>query len=100
MSASNVIAISIALYLQKLLGVSVPPRLLQRPWIMRVLTLLPVALLSGLVISQTTGSTAGPVMDLRLVGVGVAAIALALRAPFLVVLALAAATTAGVRLLW
>jgi hypothetical protein len=48
---------------------------------------------------QTLDSPDGPVVDARLAGVAAAAVALVLRAPFLVVLVVAAATTAGVRAL-
>lgn len=94
-----VVATSVALYLQKLVGVSVPPVVLDRPWIRRVLALLPVVLLSALTVLQTLDSPGGPVVDARLAGVAAAAVALVLRAPFLVVLVVAAATTAGVRAL-
>jgi hypothetical protein len=94
-----VVATSVALYLQKLVGVSVPPVVLDRPWIRRVLAPLPVVLLSALTVLQTLDSPDGPVVDARLAGVAAAAVALVLRAPFLVVLVVAAVTTAGVRAL-
>ena len=99
MAGAWVIATSVALYLQKLVGVSVPPAVLDRPWIRRVLALLPVVLLSALTAIQTLDSPDGPVVDARLAGLAAAAVALALRAPFLVVLVVAAATAAGVRAL-
>ncbi|MGF1661603.1 MAG: AzlD domain-containing protein [Kineosporiaceae bacterium] len=99
MSGIWVIATSIALYLEKLVGVSVPEAVLDRPWVRRVLGLLPVALLSALTVVQTLDSEAGPVVDARAAGVAAAAVALALRAPFLVVVVVAAATAAGVRAL-
>lgn len=90
---------ALALYVQKLTGAFVPERLLDVAWVRRVLSWLPVALLSGLVVDQATSSPAGPVADARLVGLAVAAVALLLRAPFLVVLLAAAAATALVRAL-
>jgi branched-subunit amino acid transport protein len=98
-SAVWVIATSVALYLEKLVGVSVPEAVLDRPWVRRVLALLPVALLSALTVVQTVDSPDGPVVDARLAGLAAAAVALALRAPFLVVVVVAAATAAGVRAL-
>ncbi len=60
--------------------------------------LLAPALLGALVATQAFGSGPTLVLDERLVGVGVAAIALAFRAPVLLVVVLAAASTALVRL--
>jgi hypothetical protein len=63
------------------------------------LALVPVApaLLAALVVTETFGEDGHLVLDERAVGVAVAAIALALRAPVLAAVALAAATTALVR---
>lgn len=98
MSTVWLVATSVALYLQKLIGVSVPAAVLERAWIRRVLGLMPVALLSALTVVQTVGSPDGPVVDARLAGLAVAALALWLRAPFLLVVVLAAATAAVLRL--
>ncbi len=98
MNAIWVVATSVALYVQKLVGVSVPASVLERAWIRRVLALMPVALLSALTVVQAVGSPDGPVADARLIALLVAAVALALRAPFLLVVVLAAATAALVRL--
>ena len=62
-----------------------------------VIALLAPALLAALVISETFGENRHLVLDERALGVAVAAIALALRAPVLLAVALAAATTALVR---
>ena len=62
-----------------------------------VIALLAPALLAALVISETFGEDRHLVLDERAIGVAVAAIALALRAPALLAVALAAATTALVR---
>ncbi len=68
-------------YLLKLAGLSVPARVLARPRVARAATLLPVALLSGLVAVQVLAapSGAGLVADARLAGLG-AAIALLVHA--------------------
>lgn len=62
-----------------------------------VITLLAPALLAALVVTQTFGGDRHLVLDERAVGVGVAAVALALRAPVLLAVALAAVSTALVR---
>jgi hypothetical protein len=59
-----------------------------------------VALLAALVAVQTVGGPNGAVVvDARVAGVAVAVVALLLRAPFLVVITLAAATAAALRAL-
>ena len=97
MSAVWLLATSVGLYLQKAVGVAIPTTVLDRAWLQRVLGLLPVALLAALTAVQTVGSPDGPVVDARLGGVAAAGVALALRAPFLVVVVVAAATAAGLR---
>ena len=72
-------------------GRELPPRAVG------VIALLAPALLSALVVTETFGEEGHLVLDERAVGVAVAATALALRAPVLVAVALAAATTALVR---
>lgn len=86
-------------YLLKLLGYLVPGRVLDHPWVARISPLVPVALLSSLVVTQAFLAPGGQVtIDARAAGVGVAVLALVLRAPFLLVVALAATTAALVRL--
>ena len=65
--------------------------------VMAVVVLLAPALLAALVVVQTFGEGQELVLDARAAGVGVAAGALMLRAPMLVVVALAAIVTAAVR---
>jgi uncharacterized membrane protein len=65
----------------------------------RFADLVPAALLAALVATQTFVSGTSLTLDARAAGVGVAAVAVALRAPFPVVVALGAAVTAVVRLL-
>ncbi len=94
-----VLAASAGCYLLKLAGLSVPPRVLERPVVSRVADLLPVALLSALIGVQVFGAGQHLVIDARLVGLGVAFVALLLRAPFIVVVFAAALSAALVRLL-
>jgi hypothetical protein len=88
---------SIGCYLFKLAGMSVPGSVLGRPAVQRIAALLPIVLLAALIAVQTVGSGQRLLVDARLAGVLVAGIAVWRRAPFLLVLVLAAATTALVR---
>jgi branched-subunit amino acid transport protein len=90
---------SVACYLLKLAGLSLPQRWLEGERVQRVAALLPVALLAALIATQTFSSGRSLTLDARAVGLGVAAVAVVLRAPFLVVVAAAAITTALMRLL-
>ncbi len=67
------------------------------PRAVSVIVLLAPALLAALVVTETFGEDRHLVLDERALGVAVAAAALALRAPVLLAVALAAATTALVR---
>lgn len=69
------------------------------PWVERLALVLPAPLLAALVATSTIVSDARWVLDARLAGLAVAAVALWRRLPFVVVVALAAVTTAAVRAL-
>lgn len=91
---------AVGCYLVKLLGLSVPAGMLERPLVRRLAALLPVALLAALTAQQTFGGDGGAlVLDARAAGIAAAAVALVLRAPFLVVVAVAVLVTAGARAL-
>ncbi|MEU2156024.1 AzlD domain-containing protein [Streptomyces sp. NPDC019396] len=90
-------ATAIGCYLVKLAGLLVPAGTLERPLVQRLSGLLPVALLAALTAQQTFSSGSALAIDARAAGLGAAAIALVLRAPFLVVVAAAVLVTAGVR---
>ena len=92
-----VLTASVGCYVLKLAGHSVPQSVLGRPRVQRIAALLPVALLAALVAVQTFGSGQELVVDARLPGVAAAAIALVLRAPFLVVVVVAGVVAAGLR---
>ena len=83
----------------KLAGWSVPARFLEGERLLRASLLLPAALLAGLVVVQAFASGQHLRLDARAVGLAVAAVALLLRAPFLVVVLAAAGTAALLRLL-
>jgi branched-subunit amino acid transport protein len=89
-----VIAASVGCYLLKLAGLSVPAPWVQQPWVARVVDFVPAALLAALVAVQGLTSGHDLVIDGRLAGLAAAAVALALRAPFIVVLVVAGATGA------
>jgi uncharacterized membrane protein len=74
-------------------GRQLPPRL------QTLAELLPAALLAALVATQTVGDGTALTLDARMVGVGVAAVAVVLRAPFAVVVLVGALATAVTRLL-
>ena len=92
-----VLAGAAACYLLKVAGLSVPDRVLADARVQRIAGLLPVALLAALIAIQalTTGRAIEP--DARLAGLAVAVVAQWRKAPFLVVVAAACATTALVR---
>jgi branched-subunit amino acid transport protein len=73
-------------------GRELPPR------VNAVIALLAPALLAALVLTETFGDDGHLVLDEKALGVGVAAVALALRAPVLLAVALAALVTALARL--
>jgi hypothetical protein len=86
-------------YLLKLAGLSVPKSLLENERVRQVAGLLPVALLAALIGIQTFSDAQRLTFDPRAAGLGVAMLAILFRAPFLVVVALAAVSTAGLRAL-
>ena len=85
-------------YLLKLTGVSVPQRMLDNPRVKHAALLLPIALLTALIVLQAFTTGHRLVLDARAAGVGAAVVAILLRAPFLLVIVIACATTALVRL--
>jgi hypothetical protein len=90
---------SLGCYLLKLAGLSLPERVLQDERVQRVAALLPIALLSTLTMIQTFSNGHRLVIDARAAGLAAAAAAQLLRAPFLLVVGVACATTAVVRVL-
>ncbi|MER5943683.1 AzlD domain-containing protein [Streptomyces sp. NPDC001928] len=84
-------------YAVKLIGLLVPAGALERPLVRRLAALLPVALLAALTAQQTFGDGQALVLDARAAGAAAAAVALVLRAPFLLVVGAAVVVTAGVR---
>ena len=96
---ASVIAVGAATIALKATG---PVLLGRRPlpsWLAGPVGLLAPAVLAALVVTQTVGGHRELVADARLVGLGAAVIAIALRAPLLVVVIVAAVAAALVRLL-
>jgi hypothetical protein len=93
-----VLSASVIAFGLKLAGFTVPPAVLERPRILRVTQVLPAALLAALVVLQTFSTGTHLVLDARAAGLGAAIVALVLRAPFIVVVVIAAATAALLRL--
>jgi branched-subunit amino acid transport protein len=94
-----VVGTIVGCYAFKVAGFLVPARLLDRPQVRRLVELLPVALLAALVVVELVGSTGRLTFDgPRMAGFAVGAVAVWRRAPFLVVVVLAAATAGLLRL--
>jgi len=93
----GILVASLSCYALKLAGLSLPQRWLQDARIQRTVPLLPIALLASLVATQTFATGQHLVIDVRAAALVVAIVAVVLRAPFLVVVAVAAATAALLR---
>jgi uncharacterized membrane protein len=94
-----VIATVAGCYLLKLAGYFVPSRVLDHPQVRQLIEMVPVALLSALVVVEAVAS--GRHLEwnaARLAGLAVGAVAVWRRAPFLVVIVLAALTAGLLRL--
>ncbi len=96
---TTVLLASVACFALKLAGHLVPEHWLADERVQRTSALVTVALLASLVVVQTVGDGQAVVLDARVPALAVAAVALALRAPFVVVVVLAAGAAAGLRAL-
>lgn len=94
MNWTALVVVSVAAFLQKYLGYQVPQSWYDNHRLTVVIAALPVGLLSALIAVSTLSGSVGISIDARLIGLSAALVALLLRAPFLVVL-LVAALTAG-----
>ncbi|WP_299166943.1 AzlD domain-containing protein [uncultured Arthrobacter sp.] len=86
-------------YVTKLAGYLVPARLMENPRTTRVAGTLTIGLLASLTAVNTFSSGQSLVLDARLAALVAAAVALLLRAPFLVVVLVGAGAAALARLL-
>ena len=91
-----IIATSFIAFMLKYLGQAVPAAWLENARIQKFALYLPTALLAALVAVQSLGSEKNIVFDARSIGVLVAAMSLFFKAPFPVVVLLAALTSAGI----
>lgn len=89
-----IVSAAVGCYLLKLAGLAIPTRLLDRPLVSRIVDCIPAALLAALVAVNALTTDGAIVVDFRLAGLAAAALALALRAPFILVLVLAGAVGA------
>ncbi|HVX42978.1 MAG TPA: AzlD domain-containing protein [Mycobacteriales bacterium] len=86
-------------YALKFAGLAAPQRLLDRPAVRQVVELIPLALLAALIAVQTFATDQRLVLDARAAGLGAALLAVLLRAPFVVVVVVAALAAALTRLI-
>lgn len=87
-----------AAFVTKLLGYLVPRQWLTNARIARVAGTLTIGLLASLTIANTVATGQDLIVDARLGALVAAAVALWLKAPFLVVVIVGAATAGGLRL--
>jgi branched-subunit amino acid transport protein len=95
-----VIVASLAVYSWKILGSTLPERVLNHPKISRLATFLTVALMAGLVGVQGFVNNRDIVMDARLPALLLAVVLAILRLPFIVIVLAAAASAAALRFFW
>lgn len=96
MSWAAVLLLSAGAYACKAAGL-LGGRAAVSPVALRTVALLPPALLAALVVVQTFAGDSGIVLDERVAGLAVAGVAVWRRAPFVVVVVLAAVVTALLR---
>jgi branched-subunit amino acid transport protein len=101
MSSSWVIVLlsGLGCYALKYVGYALPQRWFEHPRLRRLIELMPVALLAALIVVEAVADGRHYDPDAaRLAGFGVGAVAIWRRAPFIVVVVLAAVTAALLRL--
>lgn len=97
MTWTLVFALAAGAYAFKVLGLVVLGGRRLPPSLVRVLALIPAAMLCALIVKDTFSVQRDLVVDARALGVGVAVVAAWRRAPLIAVIVLGAATTAIVR---
>ena len=94
----GILVTAVGCYALKYAGLSVPERVLNHPFTVRAADLIPVGLLGALIAVQVFAHDKSLVIDARLLGLGIAAVLLTLRVPFLGVVFGAALAAALVRM--
>ena len=97
MSWTLLLGLAAAIWLQKAIGPVLAGGWHPGPRARAALHLLAVPVLAGLIVVQTLGDGRSLELDARAPAVAAAIVAVALRAPFLVVVLLAAVVAAGIR---
>ena len=92
--STAILLASVAVYSWKFFGYLVPESFLERPRVARTANLLTVALLAALMATQTLTKQSQIVIDSRLAAILVAAVLLKFKAPFLLVVIVAATVSA------
>jgi uncharacterized membrane protein len=95
----GIVVMIVGCFALKYAGLSVPERILDHPMTVRAANLIPVALLGALIAVQVLADGSSIRVDARLIGLGLAAVLLTLRVPFLPVVVAAALAAALVRLI-
>ncbi|MEY4639940.1 MAG: hypothetical protein RLY13_938 [Actinomycetota bacterium] len=95
---TGILIASALVFSWKILGFMVPSSVLNHPTISRIASLLTVALLAALLGVQGVVADSQIVFDARVPALGVAALLLWMRAPFMVMVAAAALVAALIRL--
>ena len=93
----GIVVLIVGCFALKYAGLSVPPRVLDHPATVRAADLIPVALLGALIAVQVFADGTSVTIDARLLGLGVAALLLTLRVPFLPMVVAAALAAALIR---
>jgi len=93
----GVLSVSAIAYLTKLAGIMIPQRILDRPYFAKLALLLPTALLAALTAVQVVATDQDLELDARFAGLVAGFIAYKLKAPFVLIVVIAALTAAMLR---
>ncbi|MRJ76954.1 AzlD domain-containing protein [Aeromicrobium sp. SMF47] len=93
----GIVVMAVGCFALKYAGLSVPERVLQHPLTVRAVELIPAGLLGALIAVQVFADGTSVQLDARLLALGVAAVLLALRVPFLPMVVAAALVAALAR---
>jgi branched-subunit amino acid transport protein len=99
MNWAGVLAVSAIAYLTKLAGITIPQRILDKPYIAKLAVLLPTSLLAALTAVQVFATGNSLVLDARAAGLAAGVVAYKMRAPFIVIVVTAAVVAALLRAL-